>query len=830
MTSKHTAKAQLVRHIVLLCLCILVVLIPPNTSMANTPPLLLNEIKIDPPGEDGPFEYIELKGTPNSTISSGTYVVAFDGRRDQAGVATMVISLGGLPLGSNGLVVIHSTVGGHAFPSDTVQIADPQLIVDSLPNEAGSLMLLSSFVMPILETIDYDSNDDGLLELPTAAIVRDAVAWHDPASDGLTYGEVVLTQPRGFADAATRFPSNAVPLSTEAWYSGDLTGATNDSTTYDWSNTSDNFPTGGELTPGIANQPDELSPCTFNSLTPIPSIQGNGPNSPRLGDQVTIQGIVTGDFQGAEALEGFFVQDPEGDGDPTTSDGIFVFVPPANPLSSIDVQVGQLVRVTGVVREANMRTEIDFVSVLNVCEESTPIEPVIVDLPLDTPDDFERYESMFVSIPEPLTVSNNDWLGRHGQITLSAEGRMYAPTSDQQSLPDNNARRSFVLDDGSNTEFPNPIPYLGEENTLRSGDIATGIIGIFDQGQMGLEPFNLGYRLHPTVAPTFTRTNQRSAAPVSVGGNVTVASWNVGSFFTTIDDGSNGALGADSVEEFERQRAKLIAALDRMNAGVVGLVGIENNNTMALDNLVQGLNELRGANTYVAIAAPDMIGTAATQVVLLYQPALVTPIGPAQRSQNPLFTHPPLAQSFQVNSNDATFTVVVNHFHPRTQCPSSDNDPNADTGQGCWNLLRAQQASALDEFTKELMSSHNILLIGHFNAYSRETPLNVLETNGFVNQINQGMPLIERYTSVSGGQAGYLDHVLTNTSLSSQVSGVTIWHINADEPAVLDYNTEGKVQDLYTPTPYRSSPHDPVIVGLDLNNQSERVYLPLLIW
>ncbi|MEM8535695.1 MAG: ExeM/NucH family extracellular endonuclease [Chloroflexota bacterium] len=802
---------------------------PPTLSMANTPPLLLNEVKIDPPGDDGPFEYIELKGSPNNTISNGTYVVAFDGSRDQAGVATLVVSLGGLPLGSNGLVAIHSTVGGHVFPADTAHIADPQLVVDSLPNEAGSILLISSFVVPVFEGVDYDSNNDGLLELPTAAIVRDAVSWHDPALDGLTYGEVVLTQPRGAANAATRFPSNAVPLSNEAWYSGNLTGTTSDSITYDWANTSDNFPAGGELTPGIANQPDELSPCAFNSLTPIPSIQGNGPNSPRLGDQVTIQGIVTGDFQGAEALEGFFVQDPEGDGDPTTSDGIFVFVPPANPLAPIDVQVGELVRITGVVREANMRTEIDFVSTLDVCEESTPIEPVSVDMPLDTPDDFERYESMLITIAEPLTVSDNAWLGRNGQITLSAEGRMYAPTSDQQNLSDHNVRRSFVLDDGSNTDFPNPIPYLGEENTLRSGDITTGITGIFDQGQMGLESFNIGYRLHPTAAPAFTNINLRSIAPESVGGNVTVASWNVGHFFTTIDDGTNGALGADSVEEFERQRTKLIVTLDRMNTGVVGLVGIENN-TVALDNLVRGLNERRGAPVYAAIAAPDLTGTTATQVALLYQPALVTPIGSAQRSYNPLFTHPPLAQSFQVNSNDATFTVVVNHLHPRTQCPSSDNDPNADTGQGCWNLLRTEQANTLNEFAETLMSSSNVLLIGDFNAYSRETPLHVLETNGFVNQIAQHTPLAERYTSVINAQAGYLDHVLTNTSLSSQVSGVTIWHINADEPAVLDYNTEGKVQDLYTPTPYRASPYDPVIVGLDLNNQSERVYLPLLTW
>jgi hypothetical protein len=52
--------------------------------------------------------------------------------------------------------------------------------------------------------------------------------------------------------------------------------------------------------------------------------------------------------------------------------------------------------------------------------------------------------------------------------------------------------------------------------------------------------------------------------------------------------------------------------------------------------------------------------------------------------------------------------------------------------------------------------------------------------------------------------------------MAAQVVGVSEWHINADEPSVIDYNTEFKPQDLYTSSPYRSSDHDPVVVGLSL--------------
>ncbi len=78
------------------------------------------------------------------------------------------------------------------------------------------------------------------------------------------------------------------------------------------------------------------------------------------------------------------------------------------------------------------------------------------------------------------------------------------------------------------------------------------------------------------------------------------------------------------------------------------------------------------------------------------------------------------------------------------------------------------------------------------------------------------------YSFVFDGQSGRLDHALATSSLNYQVTGVTEWHINADEPRILDYNLEfkgsGQSPDLYTPTPYRSSDHDPVIVGINLSS------------
>jgi Ca2+-binding RTX toxin-like protein len=79
---------------------------------------------------------------------------------------------------------------------------------------------------------------------------------------------------------------------------------------------------------------------------------------------------------------------------------------------------------------------------------------------------------------------------------------------------------------------------------------------------------------------------------------------------------------------------------------------------------------------------------------------------------------------------------------------------------------------------------------------------------------------------------GYLDYALANADLLDEVTGVTAWHINADEPDLIDYDTTFKqdAQDaIYAPDGYRSSDHDPVLVGLNLvpqcDGQSATIYV-----
>jgi hypothetical protein len=221
--------------------------------------LLLNEVKVNPPGNDNPFEFIELKGTPGSLINN-TYLLILEGDSASAGNADLVIRLNNITLGSNGLYFIGTslgyTVNAPTILRDTLIFGIPGGIIE---NGSSTFMLVYS-TTPIIYGIDYDVNNDGVLELlPANASIIDSFGWiSGGATDAVLYTSAVVSQSNGTPDAAVRFYGNSVANSAAAWYCGDLTG-TGASGTFDALEVSFNFPTGGALSPGDHNLPNTLS-------------------------------------------------------------------------------------------------------------------------------------------------------------------------------------------------------------------------------------------------------------------------------------------------------------------------------------------------------------------------------------------------------------------------------------------------------------------------------------------------------------------------------------------------------------------------------------------
>jgi predicted extracellular nuclease len=105
------------------------------------------------------------------------------------------------------------------------------------------------------------------------------------------------------------------------------------------------------------------------------------------------------------------------------------------------------------------------------------------------------------------------------------------------------------------------------------------------------------------------------------------------------------------------------------------------------------------------------------------------------------------------------------------------------------------------------------LFIGDFNAHAQEDPLRLLRAAGWRDAFARGPEQPRPYSFVFDGEAGRLDHALLNPALASKLRGAEEWHVNSDEPAYFD---EGNAD---ASGPWRSSDHDPVLLGFDFSRR-----------
>ena len=733
----------------------------------------------------------------------------------------------------------------------------------------------------------------GTKALPSPNHAEDSLAYS--GTDAIAYlkdaaGETVDLVGWG---SANKFEGTAAPRTTNK------TSVQRKEDGKDTDNNAQDFFTGAP-TPGSANgkppaetapedpadpapQPEQPQPQP-GEITPIAEIQGTGAKSPLKGKTVTTEGVVTAVYDEG-GKKGFFLQTAGTGGEAKNpgdaSDGIFIYMGDNQNYP----KRGDSLQVTGAVGEYYKQTQITASTIAQLDEALEAPKAIEIETLPAGDDAREPYEGMLVR-PKSYTVTDNYSLNTHGDLGLAPGDKAFRNPTDviapnKAKVAEMNAKQAaevVYLDDGRTSDYfrtdtDTPLPYIvtsdGGVKSIRTGDqveFQTDVVVDYSFDQWRFQPLQPITGKNAAEELPITWEDSRATSynvPDTVEGDNTIGFFNVLNYFTSLGKDESGCKaytdkdgtpvgtdfcnvrGAYSQDAFQDQQAKIVTAINKLDAHVLGLSEIENGARVtgdvaqrdnALSNLVNELNEAAGENKWDYVKSPSELGTAEDfiRVGFIYQPAQVEPVGESRIFDDPAFTRmarQPLAQEFNTvnRDDDENFVAVVNHF--KSKGSVANGDKATGDGQGNNANVRVAQAQALLDHMDKQDDWQELptFLVGDYNAYTMENALNTLRGNGYTLVHHEKDFPQESYQF--NGQLGSLDHVFANEAAIALVQDSAVWNINGDESVAFEYSRRNyNVQDFFGDgddplygygNPFRSSDHDPVKVGFGAKLKEE---------
>lgn len=587
--------------------------------------------------------------------------------------------------------------------------------------------------------------------------------------------------------------------------------------------------TGSATDPTGPTPPGDSGALTGVQDMSIEAIQGTSSRTPVASTTtVRTKGVVTAAYPDG-GFNGFYIQTPSTGGTidlsaHQASDAVFVHAPG----DAGKVKVGDYVEVTGTVSEYYGLTEVNAASTVVLNEQVRSPQPAKVAYP-KTNAQRETLEGMLIAPQGDYTVTDVYDTNMYGEVGLAASDTPLVNPSVKgikgtaidaayQAEVNRASEEGVQLDDGAsrnyldakNTANANiPVPYLSQSSPARVGESVT-----FSKPVV-MDWRNNAWRFQPTSPLTgdnaaevqpVTFSNTRTESPTEVGGNIKLGTFNVLNYFSTTAEETGRATdnaykdkdgnpitakdcevrGAWNTENKNRQLAKIVKAINSLGADVVSLEEIENSakfgkdRDAALATLVEALNQSAGKGRQ-----PD-------------------------------------AQVFKARGaqDKDAFLVVSNHFKSKGSAGATGDDVDQKNGAGAYNATRTAQAKDLIAFANKVSNERGVqkvFLVGDFNAYEAENPIQEILNAGYTNISNDLVSeKTGKYSYAYDGGVGSLDHVFANAAAAKMVTGADIWNINSVESVALEYSRYNyNVTNLYSDNVYRASDHDPVVVGLN---------------
>jgi uncharacterized protein len=438
------------------------------------------------------------------------------------------------------------------------------------------------------------------------------------------------------------------------------------------------------------------------------------------------------------------------------------------------------------------------------CAPDAPTGARPVSLPIDRPGTFALLEGELVCFTHDLIVTEVYELGRYGDLLL-ADRRLFGDNTGLEV--DDPALHVIRLSSGPRPEHAWPLPWGLDVGDVRVGDAVVGLIGKVTSSPRG------GHAVVPRGEPRFETRNPRPTAPPAVGGELRIAAFNLDNYFVTV-----GERGARDASERRRQEEKLVAALSRLDADVIALSEVEHDDGTALRTLVTALNDAAEASRrYEPVPTPAAgAGRDRVRLAFLVDPARVEVVA-VHADTASVHDRAPQGLTLRERASGSVLSLITVHHKSKGGCPARGD---VDLGFGCWNQRRTAQSEATLRFAArvaEAAGAPEVLVLGDLNAHRFEPPITRFETGDEPWEVLTDRVEPERaYSYVFFGLSAALDHAIASPALAGGITSVAYWAINADEPPVAGYRPGPHQAEAYRADPYRSSDHDPLVVGIAL--------------
>ena len=507
-----------------------------------------------------------------------------------------------------------------------------------------------------------------------------------------------------------------------------------------------------------------------------------------------IRGLVSGVVQDKGQLGGFYIQDAR------------YFYKKSVFVNSLEqVSVGDEVLLNAIIIEKNNETQLDNVELLKILSHNRFINVEQISLPISD-EQWEELEGCLVEINDNLQISDSYQFNKYGQLLLSngeliQETELFDAQDDSLEIIELTFQQelnSIYIDDLSDLKFPKIDSLYIDPFKVVVGAKCSKIKGFVSQ-------YNKTYK----VRLVNDLAVEQSVPPnlIDLDTDLKIMNFNLYNLFNGNGkkEGFPTSRGAKSYDAYQLQLKKLASAIYAVDPDILAMMELENDGEDEFSSIQQFCDYLNkhGDRQYEIAHTHGVIGDYPIKTGIIYDPSVVETKYKAQYHNHPNFSRPSLSQRFMYNDS-LEFVLCANHFKSKGSRNAKGLDLDQKDGQASYNYKRTLQAKTLLDIIDSLYFDENIIVLGDFNAYSQEDPIQALQSTN-LNRLET-----VNHSYVYKGKNGSLDHIFVSDNFKDHIDQVQTWNINSIYPSWINYS-----YNLADSSYFRSSDHNPMILGVN---------------